>query len=126
MRGGGGGMSRRKKSRVRTLRLGPEQMALLERQREQFRQKFGREPGPDDPIFFDPKADDPRPLDPDWLVGTVAAAMEQAGIDPAKIHAYRRTGMLLTRDNYGQWSAEDLAEWQAALDEYEALAARRN
>jgi hypothetical protein len=30
--------------------------------REAFRVKFGREPGPDDPVFFDPEADDPRRL----------------------------------------------------------------
>ena len=49
-----------------------------------------------------------------------------AGIDPAKIHAYRRTGMLVTSENLGQWSAEDLDEWQAAFDEYESLSLRRN
>src|SRR5688500_13083409 len=27
-----------------------------------FREKFGRDPGPDDPMFFDPDADDPRLL----------------------------------------------------------------
>jgi hypothetical protein len=52
--------------------------------------------------------------------------MKAAGIDPAKIHAYRRTGMLVTSENVGQWSAEDLDEWQAALDEYKALFALRN
>ena len=34
--------------------------------------------------------------------------------------------MLVTSENLGQWSAEDLDEWQAAVDEYEALAAQRN
>lgn len=118
-------MARRKKPR-RTVRLDPRQIELLERQRQAFRAKFGRDPGPDDPVFFDPKADKPQPVDPDGLVATVVAAMEKAGLDPAKIHAYRRTGMLVTTENVSQWSAEDLAEWQAALDEYEALAARRN
>ncbi|MGH7265315.1 MAG: hypothetical protein ACREMB_10740, partial [Candidatus Rokuibacteriota bacterium] len=112
--------------RGRTVRLDPGQVELLERQREAFREKFGRDPGPNDPVSFDPKADTPQALDPDDLVATIAAAMEQAGLDPAKIHACRRTGMLITTDNLAQWSAEDLAEWQAAVDEYEALAARRN
>jgi hypothetical protein len=77
-------------------------------------------------VFFDPKADDPRPLDDESLVDTVADAMKAAGIDPAKIHAYRRTGMLVTSENLGQWSAEDLDEWQAAFDEYESLSLPRN
>jgi hypothetical protein len=34
--------------------------------------------------------------------------------------------MLVTRENLAQWSSADLGEWQAALEEYEALAARRN
>ena len=119
-------MARRTKGRGRTVRLNPKQREILERQREKFLRKFGREPGPDDPIFFDPNVDAPRPLDPDDLVRTIAAAMEKAGLDPAKIHAYRRTGMLVTRENLAQWSPEDLGEWQAALEEYEALAARRN
>ena len=119
-------MARRKKARGRTVRLDPRQIELLERQRERFRAKFGRDPGPDDPVFFDPKADTPQALDPNALVEIVAAAMEQAGLDPAKIHAYRRTGMLITAENLSQWSARDLAEWQAAIDEYEALAIRQN
>jgi hypothetical protein len=34
----------------------------LEEQRKLFRAKFGREPGPDDPVFFNPDADVPEPL----------------------------------------------------------------
>ena len=119
-------MAGRKKPRRRTVRLGARQRELLERQREAFRAKFGRDPGPEDPVFFDPQADDPRPLDEDTLVTTMVDAMKAAGIDPAKIHAYRRTGMLVTSENVGQWSAEDLDEWQAALDEYQSLSLRRN
>ncbi len=119
-------MARRKRPRRRTVQLDPTQRELLERQREAFRAKFGRDPGPEDPVFFDPKADQPRPLDDESLVTTVVEAMKAAGIDPAKIHAYRRTGMLVTSENLGQWSAEDLDEWQAALDEYSALSLRRN
>jgi hypothetical protein len=29
---------------------------MMERQAERFRNKFGRDPGPEDPIFFDPDA----------------------------------------------------------------------
>jgi integrase len=116
-------MARWKKPRSRTVRLDPRQVEILERQRAAFRAKFGRDPGPDDPVFFDPKAADPRQLDEQSLVATVEAAMRAAGIDAAKIHAYRRTGMLVTSENLGQWSAEDLDDWQAALDEYESMLA---
>jgi hypothetical protein len=49
--------------RVDTLRLDAETRDIVERQREAFRKKFGREPAPSDPIFFDLTADQPRPLD---------------------------------------------------------------
>jgi integrase len=119
-------MARRKKPRRRTVRLDTRQREPLERQREAFRAKFGRDPGPEDRVFFDPQADGPRPLDEDTLVTTMVDAMKAAGIDPAKIHAYRRTGMLVTSENVDQWSPEDLDEWQAALDEYQSLSLRRN
>ncbi|MFD9860756.1 hypothetical protein [Streptomyces alboflavus] len=37
-------------------------MEGLEVQEALFRQKFGRDPGPDDPMFFDPDADEPTPM----------------------------------------------------------------
>ncbi len=119
---------RRKKvpDRKQAIPVTPEMAQILERRRQQFREKFGRAPGPTDPIFFDPNASEPRPLDPERVEQAVLHAMEQAGIDPAKIHAYRRTGLLVSRANVRHLPKEDLAEWQAALDEYAALQVRRN
>jgi hypothetical protein len=48
-------------------------------QREKFIARFGREPGPDDPIFFD--------LDEDKLREDTANAMRAAGIRLALIYA---------------------------------------
>jgi len=78
----GSKVARPKKART-SVRLNPKQREILERQREKFLERFGREPGPADPIFFDPSIDDPRPLDPDGLVATIAAAMERADGGPA-------------------------------------------
>lgn len=69
----------------------PEDLCrALEGQRERLRKKFGRDPGPEDPVFFDPDAPAPR---------------------PPRTCAF---------------SKADVAEWQAALDEYDALTSRRN
>jgi len=35
---------------------------ILQEQRRAFIEKFGREPGPSDPVFFDPSCDTPTPL----------------------------------------------------------------
>jgi hypothetical protein len=40
---------------------------LFQLQAERFREKFGRDIGPRDPVFFDPEADDPRPMPRDEL-----------------------------------------------------------
>src|SRR5271169_3841298 len=47
------------------------------------------------------------------------AAMVAAGIRPEIIYAHRKTGgLLVTEENQGKLSAEDIAEWEAAIDEY--------
>jgi len=35
--------------------------AILEAQQQRFREKFGRDAGPNDPVFFDPDAAEPSP-----------------------------------------------------------------
>ena len=42
-------------------------------------QKFGREPGPDDPVFFDPNADTPQPVDMDFYEKELTEAMAAGG-----------------------------------------------
>jgi hypothetical protein len=53
-------------------------------------------------------------------------AMKKAKVNPAKIHAVRRTGRIITRDNWRLLSPQDRAAWQAALEEYKALWKQRN
>lgn len=44
------------------VRMTPEVHDMLLPQWEAFRKKFGRDPGPGDPFFFDPNADKPTPM----------------------------------------------------------------
>ena len=97
-----------------------EAMRALEEQREYFRKKFGREPEPGDPLFFDPDVDTPIALDQERINAQLTQAMASAGLDPCLIYAFRRTGLIVTEDNLGLLSQEDLAEWNAAIEEYEA------
>ena len=84
-------MASRKKPRGRTVQLDPTQRELLERQREAFRAKFGRDPGSEDPVFFDPKADDPRPLNDESLVATVVDAIRAAGMCSEQEQSHQAT-----------------------------------
>jgi hypothetical protein len=44
---------------------------VLRQQQELFRTKFGREMGPQDPVFFDPDADEPVPIDERTMMAEV-------------------------------------------------------
>jgi hypothetical protein len=85
---------------------------ILEGQRQKFLDKYGREPGANDPVFFD--------LPPlEQIEHQTVQAMKQAGIDPALIYAYEKTGRLVTEQNQHLLPDAALDEWQAAIEEYE-------
>ena len=102
----------------RRIPLSPEARQTIERQLSAFRDKFGRDPGPDDPIFFDPDAAEPVPLSEEKYEQVVLEAMSQAGIDPAFIYAFKRTGRIVTEGNKHLLTPEELREWNDAIDEY--------
>jgi hypothetical protein len=46
-----------KRKRLRSIKLNPELHQAMQRQLQAFRDKFGRDPEPADPVFFDDDAD---------------------------------------------------------------------
>jgi hypothetical protein len=48
-------------------------------------------------------------------------AMRAAGVPPALVYAYERTGLIVTRENRSLMSAADLDEWDDAIAEYREL-----
>jgi hypothetical protein len=68
----------------------PRVHALLLEQRKAFIEKFGREPGPGDPVLFDPDKDAPTAIDADRLDADLEKALRDSGIDPAKADAIRK------------------------------------
>jgi hypothetical protein len=95
-------------------------------QLEAFRAKFGRDMGPDDPFFFDPLADTPQfqaPEQVDQAIGFLAELMGDAGVDPAAIFAFKKTGGLLPTETT-HLRPDEMEEWSAAVDEYHALLRR--
>ena len=77
----------------------PVRREIIEAQRQRFIEKFGRDWGPHDPNFFDPSADEPRPMIDEVLDQHLLEAMHKAGIRPAMIYAYQKTGRLVTYKN---------------------------
>ena len=78
---------------------------------------------PDDPIFFDPDSDTPQLMPQakhEAIWEEMLQAMVKADISPAIVYATRKTNRIVTEQNMKFLSAEDLAEWDAAIAEYEA------
>lgn len=106
---------------IRLTRTGSEELSSdFEESRERFKAKFGRDQLPSDPLFWDESSDTPEPVDVQKITDNLASLMGEAGLDPAYVYAFRKTGMFLTESNVELFSDEDLQEFQEAVDEYNA------
>ena len=69
---------------ARVIDLNEGAVEALEQQRQLFIEKFGREPGPNDPIFFDADEDEPTPITEErheQLMDKWQANVDAAGLD---------------------------------------------
>jgi len=102
----------------KVIRLDRGGKAMLEAQARRFEEKFGRPPGPDDPLFFDPGANEPQPMSLPGLETATVGMLETAGISPVWIYAYQHTGGLLPRPDGSFATERDQAEWDQAVARY--------
>jgi hypothetical protein len=93
--------------------MSDEMKEIVEEQKQRFIEKYAREPGPGDTLFFDMP-----PLE--HVEHVLVEGMKQAGIDPAIIHAFEKTGLFVTEANQQLISDVDRAKWEAAVLEYRA------
>ena len=92
-------------------------------QLEAFRAKFGRDPGPNDPIFFDPNKDEPAPMsddEGDVMLAEMVKATAQIG-RPEWGYAYAKSGYLVSELNRDLIPEEGLRAWNQAIDEWFAM-----
>ena len=95
---------------------------ILDGQRQRFREKFGRDWGENDPVFFDPDAESPTPMSALKMEADILDAMRRAGTPPQIMYAYKRTGgLILTEEMREHWPPDRVQEWDAAIDEYFAI-----
>lgn len=97
----------------KSIPMSPEVADVLQEQRRKFIEEHGREPGPDDLLF-------PNLPHSEHLEHIMVEEMKAAGIDPAIIYAFEKTGRLVTEDNQHLLSDDDIVEWDEAIEEYEA------
>ncbi len=70
--------------KMRNIKVSPETIAIFQVQLELFRKKFSRDPGPEDPVFFDPACDVPTPILKAELKESLRRACEKSGVDYSK------------------------------------------
>ena len=98
----------------------PELVAELQRQQDRFREKFGRDPGPDDPLIFDPDADEPRPL-PEGSWDEMFQRVADEVDDPmlrAFVLASRDVGYMVTEMNMHLFSAHEVEAFEDAVERH--------
>lgn len=101
---------------------------LLEVQREKFIKTFGREPGPDDPVFFNEQPDNtsgsPEPFSSELYDKMMIQLIESIGDKDdyeAFLYAYKKTGRIVTKNNQKYLTDAELKEWDDAIKEYHRL-----
>ncbi|MBM1814526.1 hypothetical protein [Pseudosulfitobacter pseudonitzschiae] len=102
----------------RSVEISPDLVEALELQREVFVSKFGREPEPTDPIFFDPDSDTPTQMSEQQLGDQLLEAMRQAQLPGHLIYAYEVTGQILTEETYFEVSRPERRRWNRAIKKY--------
>ncbi|MFI8928886.1 hypothetical protein ACIG3E_14565 [Streptomyces sp. NPDC053474] len=108
------------------IRMSPKLQNDLERQLEFFREKFGREPGPGDPVFFDPDADEPTRLTREHFDNKLlemAGRAAEIGIDPAFLHAWREVGYVVTEENRSLFTMAEVLAFSRAVTRHQQAGA---
>lgn len=97
---------------------GDEMRAGIEGIKSEFREQFGRDMQPGDPLFWDTSRSEPAPMDEEVLAEMLVEAMEKSGFSAAYVHAYRECGIIVTQENQELIDPDDLEAFFAAMDEY--------
>ena len=93
----------------REIPITEEMRELLELQKQKFIEKHGRPPGPDDPIFDEPT---------EHVEHRIVETMKTAGIRPALVYAFEKSGVLVTEDNQHMVPTADLEKFTKAYHEW--------
>lgn len=80
---------------------------------------FGREPHMDEPVFFDHQHNDvPQFRSPEQIQADMSKDMRAAGAPGHLIHAWEKTGLMLSQFNRRIHTPEQIRDWDKAITEY--------
>lgn len=86
-----------------------------------FQKKFGRAPGPGDPLLWDPDSDTPRPIPPEKVKEMFDRMIElfrKDGCPEALIHAARMSDRApLSRAAFSQLGPDEQEAWEMLVEE---------
>jgi hypothetical protein len=108
---------------MRKIPVTPEFRNIMDKQRAAFSKKFGREPGPGDPILFDPNADQPTPFSEDQLNRSMTEGLLLMQVPHRFIYGFLKSGIFLTEVNRQHVDPSAREVWNQALDEYDSFVA---
>lgn len=111
--------------RGKTIHLSPTGAQLMRLRKQLFRVVFGREPGPGDPVFWDPAREHEGafPLDDEDSQRRRAIHAGAAQIRPEMAYAWALLGFAPMQSTADLYTENDLDEWQEAVDDYRHQAA---
>lgn len=103
---------------------GADLAGVMEERRAAFVSRYGREPGPGDPVFFDAgeTGDTPRP----WTEADFREALsrpgvaDELGLEPEVVAALLEVGYIVTNQNAHLFSAEEVRAFEAAVERHRA------
>ncbi|CAM3906750.1 SEC-C domain-containing protein [Cohnella lubricantis] len=94
----------------------PEFGEFLNDQKIEFNKIFGRDPGPNDPLFFQQYLTSIDQYQDEFI-----QIMREVGISEEYIYAYKATGRIVTEDNMDFLTDVEYQEWSNAVQEYFTL-----
>lgn len=89
---------------------------VLQAQYAAFKAKFGRAPGPRDPLFFDPDADEPTRLGREAILQGMNDAKSGIAISLATLFATDLTGLEMTPESYQSAPQHERDAWDKHME----------
>ncbi len=108
-------------SSAKAYRWNDEALNAIRELRRRFREKTGRDPGPDDDCAFDPDSGEAQPAAEAKIKSIMGDIADSAGLAADLVFAIRKTGLLVTQRNQDGLDDDQRAAWNEALAEYEML-----
>jgi hypothetical protein len=96
---------------IREAAMSQERRDQFERDKQLFQEKFGRKPTDEEEgiLRADGFAD---------LTQLIESEMLKSGMSEEMLYAYRQTGLMITAENRSSVRPDELARWDAAIDDY--------